>query len=321
LIELDAIFTAGAAVPHDGFLDGLDLKRSDHPLGSFLAVDEAGRTSNDRVWAVGNVVNPAANVPASMGAGSMAGAAVNAALVTEEFDQAMDRASQGPGHDGDVRSPAEHWEEQYATSSRRWSGRVNATMADVVGSLPVGHALDLGSGEGGDAVWLAEHGWRVTAVDISPTAVARGAAGAAERNVADNITWICHDLSTWSTTETFDLVTASFLHSTVELPRTAILRHAAGRIRPGGHLLVLSHVFESEEDIPPWASRHKGDDHKDPRHGLLAPADELAELGLNAEEWETVLQEIRPRTATGPDGEQQATVKDGVVLVRRLTHS
>ena len=223
-------------------------------------------------------------------------------------------------------SAAKYWESQYAGASRRWSGRVNPTMAEVVKTLPVDAgctALDLGCGEGGDAVWLAEQGWRVTAVDISQTATARGAEGATLRGVADRITWVSHDLSTWTTEATFDLVTASFFHSTVDLPRTEILRRSAARVRPGGHLLVVSHVFESVEDIPPWALRHHetgdvGDAELQARISVLqTPSRERAELALDQSEWETVAEEIRIREATGPDGHESATVKDGVVLLRR----
>jgi len=95
LVAVDAIFTGGAPRPHDGFLAALSLARAELPmgLGSFLAVDAAGRTSHPRVWAAGNVVSPMANVPASMGAGSLTGGAVNGALVEEDFDLAADDAS------------------------------------------------------------------------------------------------------------------------------------------------------------------------------------------------------------------------------------
>lgn len=222
-------------------------------------------------------------------------------------------------------SPQQYWEDQYSDSHRRWSGRVNPTMAEVVTELPVrpGRALELGCGEGGDAVWLAQQGWQVTAVDISATATARGAEGARAAGVGDAITWISHDLGEWTTEETFDLVTASFFHSTVELPRTEILRRAAGRIRPGGHILLVTHVFDDPADIPPWALRHHGiDDPRDFDLGehhsdLLSPTAEVVELDLADSEWELVTAESRPREATGPDGIETATVKDGVVLLRR----
>lgn len=89
--EVEAVFTAGVPRPHDRFLADLGLQRTEQPfgLGSFLDVDPAGRTSHPRIWAVGNVVNPMANVPLAVGAGSLAGAAVNGALVEEEFDLAL----------------------------------------------------------------------------------------------------------------------------------------------------------------------------------------------------------------------------------------
>lgn len=90
-IALDAILTAGTPRTHEAFLAPLALQRHETPFGSFLAVDQAGRTSDERVWAAGNVVNPMANVPMSIGAGALAGASVNAALVGWEFDTAHAR--------------------------------------------------------------------------------------------------------------------------------------------------------------------------------------------------------------------------------------
>lgn len=86
--RIDAVFTAGALRPRDGFLDSLGLTRSETPVGSFIAVDGTQRTSHPRIWAAGNVVAPMATVPLAMGAGGIAGAAVNFALVEEEFTQA-----------------------------------------------------------------------------------------------------------------------------------------------------------------------------------------------------------------------------------------
>ncbi|MEH6819288.1 MAG: FAD-dependent oxidoreductase [Dietzia psychralcaliphila] len=332
-IALDAIFAAPTARPHDQFLDGLHLERSTTPMGTALAVDQFGATGHPRIWAVGNVANPGATVPLSMAAGSMAGGMVNMMLVNEDFDRAVaappsSGSSVSSGAPDSTGTPAEYWEGAYSDNGHRWSGAVNATTASVVANLPVGAALDLGCGEGGDALWLAEQGWDVTAVDLSPTAVSRGADAAAARGVADRIDWVAHDLSTWSTERRFDLVAASFFHSPVDLPRTEVLRGAAEWIRPGGHLLLVSHVFESEADVPPWAHRPDPEDqqvHDDnPEHGerpghldLPTPTEEAAELALDPSVWELVLAEIRPREAVGPDGRQTATLKDGVVLYRR----
>ncbi|MBG6056457.1 thioredoxin reductase [Salinibacterium sp. CAN_S4] len=88
-IELDAIFTGGALRPHDNFLAPLRLARAEGPMGAFVQVDAMGKTGNDRVWAAGNVVNPAANIAMAIGAGAAVGAGVNAALVAEDFDAAV----------------------------------------------------------------------------------------------------------------------------------------------------------------------------------------------------------------------------------------
>ncbi len=88
--EVDAVFTEPAPRPQDAFLRSLDLRRMEHPagLGSLLEVDATGRTAHDRVWAVGNVVHPVANLPTAISEGAVAGGAVNGALVEEDFDLA-----------------------------------------------------------------------------------------------------------------------------------------------------------------------------------------------------------------------------------------
>lgn len=207
--------------------------------------------------------------------------------------------------------PAQHWEERYGTADRVWSGRPNVTLVDVLGEhLPdvaPGRALDLGCGEGGDAVWLARQGWRVTGVDISPTATRRATEAARERGLdEDRARFIAADLTTWDDDGPWDLVTASFFQSTVELPRGDILRRVAGRVAPGGHLLLISHAAP-----PPWATGH--DAHGD--HPFRTPAEDVADLALDPDAWDVVVAETRTREATGHDG-QPATLDDTVVLVR-----
>ena len=81
----------------------------------------------------------------------------------------------------------EQWEARYADSDRIWSGRPNATLVGLVGSLTPGRALDLGAGEGADALWLASLGWRVTGLDLSETALGRARAAAAELRLARSL--------------------------------------------------------------------------------------------------------------------------------------
>ncbi len=310
LIELDAIFTAAEPRPHDDFLQGLDLERTELPFvpGSFLAVDPTGRTSHERVWAVGNVVNPMANVPMSIGAGSFAGAAVNGALIEQEFDDAVRSGGTSAGR---PQSPAEFWEERYADADRVWSGRVNRVLADTASALEPGTALDLGCGEGGDAIWLAQQGWIATGVDLSPTAIERARAAAAEHGVAEDALRLeTGDLAEWAADRSFDLVTCSFLQSwPVEIPRKEILRRATGFVAPGGHLLITAHAA-----APSWAEQGEHGAHG---HDFPSPASDLEALDLDPSRWEVLACELRDREASGPDG-LPASLTDSVVLVRRL---
>lgn len=301
VVELDALFVAADPLPQDGFLAGLDLARNETPWGSFLALDETGRTGHPRIWAAGNVANPALSVPMSVGAGTAVGGAVNFALVTEDFDLAL--AGQWPEI-----APADYWEERYAGTERVWSGRVNHVLSQVAAELTPGRALDLGCGEGADVLWLAGQGWDATGVDISPTAVSRGTQAAAAAGLSDRAHFVAMDASDPGALpegERYDLITASFLHSLVTLPRTEILRRAADRVTSGGRLLITSHAAP-----PPWA------DPGHHEHRFLTAEQEVAELGLDADRWQVLIAEARTRQATGPDG-QPATLEDTVVLLRR----
>ncbi len=97
-------------------------------------------------------------------------------------------------------SLADSWESRYAESDGVWSGKVNPTFQttienlDVHNTLPNGTALNLGSGEGADAIWLAQLGLKVTGVDISATATRRATEATAERNHAEDTTFITADL-------------------------------------------------------------------------------------------------------------------------------
>jgi SAM-dependent methyltransferase len=212
-------------------------------------------------------------------------------------------------HDHDVTDPStpakEYWEAHYGERERIWSGRVNAHFAAVVADLPPGRALDLGCGEGGDAVWLAERGWHVTAVDISETAMQRAAEEARTRGVLERIVFRQHDLSESFPEGTYELISAQFLHSTVRLERPQILRNAAAAVAPGGHLVIVDHG-----GMPPWATKVPHD------HPFPSPEAVLADLDLPSTEWDRVRVDAVDRTATGPDGEV-ATIQDNVMVLRR----
>lgn len=297
--DLDAIFTAGSPRPHDACLEGLGLERAELPfgMGTALKVDDFGKTSDERIWAIGNVVNPMANVPMVIGAGALTGAALNGALVEEDFAAAQ--------------TPAGFWEARYAETERVWSGRVNRVLEQTAATLAPGTALDLGCGEGGDAIWLARHGWNVNAVDLSPTAVARGRKAAVELGLDPGaVRFEASDLAAWAPQAggRFDLVTCSFLQSwPVEIPREEILHRATGFVAPGGQLLITAHA-----EAPSWAGEHMHHGHVFP-----TPEGDLAALDLDTAAWQVLVCERRKRETTAPDG-SPATLIDSVVLVRRL---
>ncbi|CAN5161517.1 class I SAM-dependent methyltransferase [soil metagenome] len=203
---------------------------------------------------------------------------------------------------------ADYWENRYRENGKTWSGNPNAALVREVAGVTPGTALDLGCGEGGDALWLAAQGWRVTAVDIAPSAIAIGAAA---QRPEDDITWVAADLSDWQAPESYDLVSACFLHSTVELPRERILRQSAEAVAPGGMLLVVGHA-----GVPHWAA----EEHS--HHVELPTPDEvLAALfddnpRLHRADWTVITKALVERTATAPDGSVGA-IDDAVLSLRR----
>ncbi|MDN3353034.1 class I SAM-dependent methyltransferase [Actinomadura sp. DC4] len=200
----------------------------------------------------------------------------------------------------------ELWDARYRESDRVWSGRPNDALVREVAALTPGSALDLGCGEGGDAIWLAGKGWRVTAVDISAVALERAARHAATEGVAGRIDWQRHDLATSFPAGEYDLVSAHFLHSPGELPREEILRTAADAVARGGVLLIVGHA-----GLPPWEEHAHGDVH------LPTPQEVLEDLALPEGEWEVQVAEEHERTQTAPDG-QTVTRTDNTLRLRRL---
>ena len=194
------------------------------------------------------------------------------------------------------------WDDLYGERAQVWSGKVNAALELRVADLPAGRALDLGCGEGADALWLAERGWTVTAVDISATALERARAEAERRGLA--VDWRRQDLSDPLPKGPYDLVTAQFLQSPVPFARYDVLRRAAALVAPGGSLLVVGHAAP-----PPWSGHQ-------PDPALMPPAAAvLLELELD-DDWEVLESEQVGRSATGPDGEHGELI-DSVVLARR----
>jgi SAM-dependent methyltransferase len=207
--------------------------------------------------------------------------------------------------DYEQQSPASFWETRYRETDKTWSGRANAALEREAATLAPARALDLGSGEGGDALWLASRGWHVTAVDISRTALERGRSAAVAAGLEDRVDWIEADLASWRPGGVFDLVSAHFLHSPVELPRELILRRAASAVAPSGLLLIVGHGA-----FPPWSThRHEGPP-------LPGPDEVHAGLRLPTDEWTVVTSELVDRVAQSPQGES-VVMTDSVLTLRR----
>ncbi len=187
----------------------------------------------------------------------------------------------------------ETYDELYRSAPEVWSGRPNRQLVVEAGDLPPGTALDAGCGEGADAIWLAERGWRVTAVDFSAVALDRGAARAAERGLADRIEWLHADLGTWTPPEgRFDLVTAHYLHSR-GADRTALFERLAAAVAPGGTLLVVGHLI-GEDAGSDHHHAHDPDHHHAHDPDLHYTAEDVAAV-LDPEQWRDVVTETRER--------------------------
>ena len=180
------------------------------------------------------------------------------------------------------------WDERYAGSEEVWSGRPNSSLVAEVTGLAPGRALDVGCGEGADAVWLAGQGWRVTALDVSRVALERAEVAADAAGV--EVHWIHAGLEDADLgPDRFDLVSAQYpaLASTPAHRAEHLLIDA---VAPGGHLLVVHHVD--------MVHRSAEDGGVDPRD-FVRPMD-VADLLDDT--WEVVVDDNRPREVHGGAG-------------------
>ncbi|MDO5671062.1 MAG: methyltransferase domain-containing protein [Corynebacterium sp.] len=136
--------------------------------------------------------------------------------------------------------------DEFYAGGHRWSGNPNEALISQVGDLVPGRVLDIGCGEGADAVWLAERGWQVTAIDIAEVAVERAREMAGERGVDKHISFVVSTLDTWLSDYlggSFDLICGFFFPATVH---TEQARELARLLTPGGTLLWVDHDWEGQ---------------------------------------------------------------------------
>jgi SAM-dependent methyltransferase len=192
------------------------------------------------------------------------------------------------------------WDDRYGRHPGRGGHGPNPQLVAHATGLPPGRALDAGCGEGADARWLAEQGWRVTAVDVA-RAVLDTARQHAERladNVRQRIAWRQEDLTVWTPPEgAFDLVSAQYVHVPAAA-RERFFLGLAGSVAPGGSLLVVGHQpmgHDEPAEAPAAASYRTAD---------------LAEL-LDRATWEVALAEGSHQRGHG------VTVHDTVLRATR----
>ncbi len=278
----------------------LGLKPAEHQsgLGDFVETDATGATAIPGVYAAGNVTDPSQQVLQAAANGSRVGGMISFSLAHEDIAA----AARPSANEAD-------WDHRYG-GDQMWSGNPNGTLVNEIAGRTAGRALDVGAGEGGDAVWLAEQGWDVTASDISQRALERVAAEARRRGLRIE----CHhaDANALDAFDTgaFDLVSAQY----ASIPRTPDSRGACNllnAVAPGGTLLIVSH------DLEPMRAPIDTQEHSRPFDAdAYLRLDDFVAVLAESSEWEIEVHEKRPR----PPGAVSAShhVDDIVLRARRL---
>ena len=134
---------------------------------------------------------------------------------------------------------SDEWDRRYADSEFLWTVEPNRFVAQEVADLPPRRALDLACGEGRNAVWLAQRGWQVTAVDFSPMGLRKARQLAAARGVT--VEWVLADLLDYQPeTAAYQLVLLAYFH-VAAVERAAVLLAACAAMASGGEILVVGH--------------------------------------------------------------------------------
>jgi thioredoxin reductase/SAM-dependent methyltransferase len=211
----------------------LGLRVVAHPsgLGDHVETDATGATSVPGLYAAGNVTDPSHQVLHAAADGTRVGAMISFSLADEDVRS----AARPSANEAD-------WDHRYE-GDRMWSGNPNGTLVAEAGDLAPGRALDVGAGEGGDALWLAGRGWRVTASDISARALDRIGAEADRRG--ESVERLRADANALDPFEpgAFDLVSAQY----ASIPRTPdgrAIQNLLDAVAPGGTLVVVGHDLE-----------------------------------------------------------------------------
>lgn len=276
----------------------IGLTASEHASGvaEALAADPlTGETDVPGIYAVGTVTEPMLQVLPTAAAGSRVGGLIGFDLAREDLAN-PERTS----------AHREDWDSRYS-GDPLWSGNPNGSLVREVGGLQPGTALDIGAGEGGDAIWLAEQGWTVTASDISAQALSRVRQGAEQRKV-DVDTLLADANSPAPFGGTYDLVTAAY----ASIPRTPDHRgigNMLDAVAPGGRLVVISHDLEAMKAA---MADHADGSPFDPEAYVTTEA--LAAMATSRPDWTIEVDERRERPSGAVSDHH---VHDVVLVLRR----
>jgi len=188
------------------------------------------------------------------------------------------------------------WDERYSTTEYVWAVEPNQFVKTHLAGLAPGDAIDLGAGEGRNAVWLASRGWRVSAVDFSQVALDKGAKLALEHNTV--VDFVHADATTYQASRPVDLVLLSYLQLQAS-DQMVVLEHAQAWLRPGGTLFVIAH------DQTNVAKGYGGPSSTNICYSVEATVDALAGL-------EMATATVVERTVETPSG--QRTALDTLVM-------
>ena len=257
----------------------LGLCTSAHPseLGDIVEVDANGMTAVPGLYAAGNLTDPTHQVSSAAAHGSRIGAMISIDLARED----LLTAARPSANETD-------WDHRYS-GQPMWSGNPNGTLVREASTLSPGSALDVGAGEGGDAIWLAEQGWTVTASDISRRVLDGIEATAEQRDLAVHCLHADANALDAFPRAAFDLVTAHY----ASIPRTPDQRGVHSMldaVAAGGTMLVVGHDLEPMRqplDIE-YESRPFDAD-------AFVRVDDVAAVLEASPEWEIVIHEKRPR--------------------------
>lgn len=181
------------------------------------------------------------------------------------------------------------WDERYASKDYLWTVEPNRFVQQHVAQLTPGTAIDLATGEGRNAVWLAGQGWQVTAVDFSPAGLDKARRLAADHDV--DVEWVEADVTAYQPSATFDLVLVAYLQLSTP-QRVEVLRRAAGWVARGGTMLVVAHdrsnVTEGHGGPPSPEVCYDVDETVAALEGLTPSVAEVARRPVQTDEGERV---------------------------------